>query len=335
MFAQNRVHSRKEPEPPSPRAPFRVICSGRRTPVRSVVILIGCIVMASFFMPALSQSADATPPSYLLDPYGPSVSYRNDRAFMLYHDRMPTGNTDQFTLAIDEEFATQKESERTGGISFLLDDGTTPIRMFEVNPSLPLPSESMDSHRHTPLETMFYVDNDLKGDRDGTGIPEHWSGVGRQLLAVKSKNHMETPVDQFQVSLPQEQKAYNLWHENVSDALAAYPEPILQQPYSISVIDPSGGGQRRYGVYRDAEPQYGGNIKLPLSVPWARGKTNRTGILPDAVYIGTDFDYFSIAESLQSWKSGSKTLPSDLNRLGMEWLDTPSGYIHFEWRLGK
>lgn len=120
----------------------------------------------------------------------------------------------------------------------------------------------------------------------------------------------------------------------------AYPklpeEPILTQFYYAPIIDTADHRYVRYDLYKDSGLQSGGNIKLPLSVPWSRGNTNRSGMSPYSIYIGTYFDYSNVAKSLQSWKSGNNTqLSSDLHQIGSEWLDTRSGYINFEWQFGK
>lgn len=306
MFEKNRIYPRKETGSPSFYAPFCAMCERYRFSIRSVAILISFIAFTSLFLPVLSQSKDSIILSYMPGSYNPDAFYQNARAFMVYHERMPLVNKYHFSYAIDENFLTHNENKTAREISFRFDDDTMPRRMFEVNPSLLLPGENVYSQWYPALNIAFNI---------------------------------ESPFYQFQLPLPQEQKTYNLLHENSSDRLAANlesaEEPILRQPSYIPFIDPIDDGNGKYALYKDSKSQNGGNIKLPLSVPWSLVKTNRTGILPDTIYIGTDFDYFRIAESLQSWKSGNNTLSSDLNRIGSECLDTRSGYIYFEWRFGK
>jgi hypothetical protein len=108
---------------------------------------------------------------------------------------------------------------------------------------------------------------------------------------------------------------------------------VLQRFYQIPAIDTVDIGYGEYG--KDSKLKEKGNVKFSLPVRGLQEANDLPGILPDTIYLGTDFDYRGIAQSLTSWKPGNGTLSSDLNRIGSEWLDERSGYIYFEWQLGK
>ncbi len=169
-------------------------------------------------------------------------------------------------------------------------------------------------------------------------MPGQWGADGRQMDLFEPDPRMEDLVNSLKTVLLKEE-AIGFFQETRAERFTVTPEPLEEsvppQPYPAPAGDLFGGRDEKYTLLHDGDAQNGGNVRLSLSVPWSRGKTGRAGILPDAVYLGTDVDYFSIAEGLQSGNADYRTLPSELNRLGSDWLETPTGYIHFEWRLGK
>jgi len=333
MNERTWTYARKKGDSSPPLTHARAICAAYRPSVRSVVTLISGIILIALFLPSLSQSKDTAG--------DPGAFYLNTRPFKGYHDSTLTGDAYYFGWPIDEDLAVHTGTELLGEISFLLTDITEPLPLFEVDPFLAFPGEMTDLKWLISLNNGFYTDDYLKTDREDTGIAEPWSGIWREYVSGAPETRVESPRYQSQVSLPHERKAHNQFDETPSDRLALYlsppqrPGPIPQQPHYIPFSGPTDDGHEPYGLLRFSEPQYRRNLQMPLPVPRSRKETDRLGIFPDAIYIGTDFDYFSIAESLQSWKSWNNTLPSNLNRLGSEWLGAPSGYIHFEWRLGK
>lgn len=333
MNERTWTYARKKGDSSSPLTHVRAICAGCRPSVRSVFTLISGIILIALFLPSLSQSKDTAG--------DPGAFYLNTRPFTGYYDSTLTGDAYYFGWPIDEDLTAHNGTKPLGEISFLLADITEPLPLFNVDPFLVFPGEMTDLAWPASLNTGFYNDDNLKTDREDTGIAELWSGIWGEHGSDGPETRVESFRYQSQASLPYEEKGYNLLDQNASNRLALYleppegPEPIPQQSQYIHVLGPTDEGHETYGLSKFSEPQYRGNIHLPLSVPRLRERTNRIGIFPDAIYIGTDFDYFSIAESLRPWKPGGNTLPSNLNRLGSEWLGAPSGYIHFEWRLGK
>lgn len=92
------------------------------------------------------------------------------------------------------------------------------------------------------------------------------------------------------------------------------------------------GIQKPYNTSRSFN---GGKTKIPLHIPrsWKPGRKNI--FLPDTIYIGTDFNLFTITDDLKAWKSGGVGIPSDIGDNGLKWLGSESGYIHLEWEIGK
>lgn len=92
------------------------------------------------------------------------------------------------------------------------------------------------------------------------------------------------------------------------------------------------GIQKPYNTSRSFN---GGKTKIPLHIPRSWKPERENIFLPDTIYIGTDFNFFTITDDLKAWKSGGFGVPSDIGDSGLKWLDSESGYIHLEWEIGK
>ena len=79
----------------------------------------------------------------------------------------------------------------------------------------------------------------------------------------------------------------------------------------------------------------GGKTKIPLHIPRSWNPEKKNIFLPDTIYIGTDFNLFTITDDLKAWKSGGFGVPSDIGNSGLKSLNPESGYIHLEWEIGK
>lgn len=99
------------------------------------------------------------------------------------------------------------------------------------------------------------------------------------------------------------------------------------------VVSLSRDGKNKF--YEISSSSGGGNVKIPISVPefWKSKKKSR--FLPDTIYIGTDINYFAIADDLKSWKYGGSGPPEDIRDVSSTWFDPNTGYIHFEWEFGR
>ena len=300
-----------------------------------VAIAIICVVFAFLFLPAVSQSNDTTYYSYRPGPYIPDTLYRSDDVGKKYGVGVPWGTKVNSNITGYGNI-THNETETGGGAPFRIDKSIIMSQgIFEVNPSLFLDGEGEDSRYSVPFGVVFSLDDYLKDDQEKTEVIENRSLVEEMLISERLKTLTEVSVHQFDVLPTQERKTYNPSHDTLSDRLAVYPEspeePALQRSYRIPGIDPVEKGYGDYDINSDLKE--GGNIKLPLSVRGLREEKDHMGILPDTIYVGTDFDYRGMAQSLTSWRSGNGTLSSDLNRIGSEWMDKRSGYIYFEWQL--
>lgn len=321
-----------EPEP-------LFLCSFHRVmPGWCLFIVLAGIALAPFFLTATARAGGDAVLQPLFNSYSFDASYRDTRTVMVYQDRGAAGETDRFVVAIDDTYTLYNQTE-TAGISFRFDDGIMLDSMFTMDPSLFLPAPWIDSRRHILPGVMSYFITDFRDEQTGLEFPQLRGDVGKQYASSEADTGLDVPVHPPHISPFRERSPFLQWHETMVDRLALSPEPpeepILPERYANTDFALVDDGQGRYSLLDDSEFQYGGNIRVPLSVPWLRGKTGRSGILPDAIYLGTDVDYFSIAGGLQSGNADYRTLSSELNQLGSEWLDTPTGYIHFEWRLGK
>jgi len=338
MLGQNRILSRKASGSPFRHAPSCVMGAMYRSLVRLGVMLISCIIIILLSVSAFSQSEDTTCIVYPLELFGSDVFYHDSYAFEVHHDTRPTWDINHFTTSDNEDLAADDEPEMTGGIYLWFREGTIPYRTFRVTPPLLHSTENIDSHRYS-LSELLYTDRNLKHSGEDAARSDNWYDIWWQFVSFTSETRLKNTFHRGNVSLQYVQKTDNWLHDNLSyrstDYSAPPAEPIPRQPFYLPVTYPPGEERGTYRLHEDSKLQNGGNVKLPLYIPWLRGKTGRSGLLPDNIYIATDIKYFNVAESLQSWKSGNGTLPSELNRLGSEWFDTRSGQIHLEWRLGE
>lgn len=304
MLDMKRILSRKADNPPSQYMSCHIMYDIIGSTMHVAVIVIMCVVFAFLFLPAVSQSKDTMTYPYRPSPY----------VFDTLHCAIET----------------------VDGMPFRFDESVvTPQGIFEVDPSLFPNGGGRDLPHPAPLGMVFFIDDDLNSDQERTEIIGNRSFVEEMFIPERLKTLTEIPIPQCDVSPPQERRTYNPSHDILLNRLTVYPEspeePVLQRSYHLPVVDP---GEKSYGAYDESlDLKEGGSIKLSLPVRWSREEKKRTGIFPDTIYVGTDFDYRGIAQRLASWKSGNSTLSSDLNRIGSEWMDTRSGYIYFEWQL--
>lgn len=322
MNEHNRRPARTGHEAPFLFLPRRVV------PGRYFFIVLAGIALALILGVGTAQTQDAAGFPSLVHMRGPHAPYPGAVTFMGYHERIPWGEADQFSFFRNDELVPRHDAETTG-LTF---------PMFKGRPSLFLPAEWKDWPGYSLARMTGDSVLDAQEELIEEKMSERWRDTGRQTDLFEPKTLRDNRVYSLEGSLLAGED-FSLFHETRGEGPVVSAEPpkesVLLQPDPVSAGDPIGDGNEKYSLLHDDEQKNGGNIRLPLVVPWSRGKTDRAGILPDAIYLGTDFDYFSIAEDLQSWKAGSATLSSELNRLGSEWLNTPTGYIHFEWRLGK
>ncbi len=317
MFGRNELFSKKVFGPLSRLGFF----------ARFVSIIIICIVLIILPESALSQmlSTDAFT--------------RQPQVFEVHQDTTTVRDTSEFTIVIDEDVVPYSEIEMTGSIYSRFYDGDPTSRTFGINPSLLLSIDTRNSSRYPIGEIVFFTDSTLQYEKENAAYSDNWYDMQWQVVLFLSKTPSESTVHRINMSLPYEQKTDDRLHENLSERITADTgpsgKPVELGASDIPITALPSEEHSKYSLYKESELQNGGNVKLPLYLPWLQNGTDRSGILPDTIYIGTDINYFNVADSLQSWKSGNETLQSDLNRLGSEWFDNRSGYIHFEWRIGK
>ena len=328
MSENNRHLSGKGRERSSRHTPFRMMDPADRFSCRLISLLIYCIILIALPLSALFQFP------------GTDAFLGCVHAFEVHHDTGPLRDAYQSTISLNDDLSAEGETEIKDSRDYRFHEGTAPSPTFGANPSPLLSTRNIDSpHDHLFSESVFYTDGNLKCGEENNMYAEDRYETLRHLLVFTPHTHSESTFQQYDVLFPYEQKPDVRPHDTLQELIIDYSErptePIQQRSADNMVTYPPGQERGKYSLCRDSKSHYGGNVKLSLSFPWLRKNTDRSFLLPDSIYVGTEIDYFTIAENLQSWKSGNSTWSADLSRFGSEWFDTRSGYIHFEWRLGK
>lgn len=306
-----------------------------RSHIRLAAIILSFNIVISALLPAFSHSKDIAGLSDDLKLYGNHTSYHEFSVFGAYHNKMSTEDIIRLTVSINENLAIRDETEMIERISTPFDEVGAPHHIFTINPSLIPINKFLESREGYFLsKTVFYTDINLQQIEGDTARLDSRYDIQQHFISFKQNTYSKNT----HVSLQHVRRSDDWLHENLSDRISAYSEsPEIPNSPEPSYIPDSYSPYDEIGTYsyHDSKQWNGGNVKLPLYIPWFRKKPDRIGLLPDTIYIGADIDYFNIAESLHSLKSGNGASSSDVYRFDSDWFDTHSGYIHFEWRLGK